>query len=284
MAPHALTSTPCHQHHQQTVFHLPKHPVPCIVAVGNLPALPYHCVNAQNHRQVVRPAHNSSPGSRGSREATAAVPHFPAKPPAPLSWLPPRNKANFRPSSQGRNTPFYSLKSWERVWRMAVAMANSKKRRERWDSSDWMVTPGKERGFPRIPTTLAKKPPLALVISLCSGKRRQNLLGDAPLFRRQWPPPLGIPPSGLSLRSSAAGPICPRTASRREMTIDRAPTTSSSPPSVDADEMLSGALFCRRLPRTKRLAQGRPQSAIRPLALGQMKRHRMRPSGEKEAI
>lgn len=109
--------------------------------------------------KVARPARNSSPGSRGSREATAAVPHFPAKPPnlqAPLSWLPPRNRANFRPSSQGRNTRFYSLKSWERVWRMAVAMANSKKRRERWDSSNWMVTLGKERGFPRISTTLAE--------------------------------------------------------------------------------------------------------------------------------
>lgn len=122
----------CHQHHQLTGFHLPN--TRCLASWQWETSQHFHCVNAQNHRPVARPARNSSPGSRGSREATAAVPHFPAKPPAsavqaPLSWLPPRNKANFRPnSSQGRNARFDSLKSWERMWRMAVAMANSKKK------------------------------------------------------------------------------------------------------------------------------------------------------------
>lgn len=102
------------------------------------------------------------------------------------------------------------------------------------------------------------------------------------------PPPLeSRHPVCPSLRSSAAGPICPRTASRREMAIDRAPTTSSSLPFNGCRRNdLRRALLSPSDPTCtrKELHKAAPKSAIRPLALGQMKRHRMRPSGEKDAI
>lgn len=65
----------CHQHHQLTVFHLPKHPVPCILAVGNLPTLPLcECAESWPGGQTGAQFIAGEPGFAGSHCGSAPLP------------------------------------------------------------------------------------------------------------------------------------------------------------------------------------------------------------------
>lgn len=129
------------------------------------------------------------PGFAGSHSGSAPLPRQTA---LPCRGCP---RGTRQISDESMNVRFYSLKSWERLWRMANAMTNSKKRRERWDWSDWMVTLGKERGFPRIPTTLADEDMFWKTPTKCRRQCRRTFVSSS------VPPP---PPWNPAIRSVVA--------------------------------------------------------------------------------